>query len=103
MVIALGQSGLEVKAELAVPVTFRGELVGAFRADLVVEGKIVLELKVAEQIVKAHEAQLLHYLRASAMEVGLVLNFGPAPKFRRVEFLNERKAIPVEALFEVGT
>jgi GxxExxY protein len=82
---------LEVDSEVAIPVSFRGELVGSFRADLVVEGKVVLELKTAEQISRAHEAQLTHYRRASAMEVGLILNFGESPKFRRIEFKNERK------------
>jgi GxxExxY protein len=89
MRIALGQSGLKVEAE--VPVSFRGSLVGVFRADLVVNGRVVVELKTAESISKAHEAQVLHYLRASAMEVGLVMNFGPDARFRRVELQNARK------------
>ncbi len=91
MAIALAESGLRVETEVAVPVSFHGQLVGVFRADLVVEGKIILELKTAEQISKAHEAQLLHYLRASELEIGLILNFGEVPKSRRIEFRNERK------------
>ena len=84
------------------PVSFRGELVGVFRADLVVERRVLLELKTAEEISKAHEAQLTHYLRACSVEVGIILNFGPVAKLRRVEFRNERKrlvgsAMPVEA------
>lgn len=91
MAIALSQAGLEVGTEVAVPVSFRGELVGVFRCDLMVERKVILELKIAEQISKAYEAQLLHYLKASPIEVGLILSFGEVPKTRRLEFRNERK------------
>ncbi|MBB5342766.1 GxxExxY protein [Tunturibacter empetritectus] len=91
MRIALTQAGLEVQAEVSIPVSFRGSLVGMFRADLVVAGTVVVELKTAEAISKAHEAQVLHYLRASTMEVGLVMNFGPDARFRRVEMGNVRK------------
>jgi GxxExxY protein len=91
MLIALREAGLTVEAEVPVPVRFRGALVGVFRADLVVDGRVVVELKTAESINKAHEAQVLHYLRASVMEVGLVMNFGPSASFRRVELQNLRK------------
>jgi GxxExxY protein len=91
MAIALTQSGLQVGSEVAVPVSFRGENVGVFRCDLMVERKIILELKIADQISKAYEAQLLHYLKASPVEVGLILSFGETPKFRRMEFRNDRK------------
>ena len=98
MCIALKQAGVRVEAEVPVPVSFRGCLVGMFRADLVVDGRVIVELKTAESISKAHEAQVLHYLRASAMEVGLVMNFGPDAKFRRVEMRNVRKRMPAEML-----
>jgi GxxExxY protein len=91
MRIALGQAGLPVEVEVSVPVSFRGSLVGVFRADLVVDGGVVIELKTAESISKAHEAQVLHYLRASTMEIGLVMNFGPDAKFRRIVMQNVRK------------
>jgi len=91
MRIALGEAGFRVEAEVPVPVSFRGKLVGGFRADIVVDGRIIVELKTAELISKAHEAQVLHYLRASEMEVGLVMNFGPVAKFRRIEMRNDRK------------
>jgi GxxExxY protein len=91
MRIALGEAGFRVEAEVPVPVSFRGKLVGVFRADIVVGGRIIVELKTAELISKAHEAQVLHYLRASEMEVGLVMNFGPVAKFRRIEMRNDRK------------
>jgi GxxExxY protein len=91
MAIALKQAGLEVAPEVFIPVSFRGELIGTFRADLIVEGKVVLEFKIADQIIKAYEAQLTHYLRASTFELGMILSFGETPKVRRIEFLNERK------------
>ena len=85
------EAGFRVEAEVAVPVSFRGTLVGVFRADIVVDGRIIVELKTADSISKAHEAQVLHYLRASEMEVGLVMNFGPVARFRRIEMRNNRK------------
>ena len=91
MAIALTQDGLAVASEIFIPVSFRGQMIGTFRADLVVEDRIVLEFKVADVIVKAYEAQLTHYLRASQYEVGLILSFGESPRTRRIEFLNERK------------
>ena len=91
MAIALEQDGLSVASEVTVPVTFRGQLVGSYRADLVVERKVILEAKTCDQLLRAHEAQLTHYLRASVMEVGLIFNFGEVARFRRVEFRNERK------------
>jgi GxxExxY protein len=102
MRIALGQVGLRVEAEFPVPVSFRGALVGVFRADLVVDGRVVVELKTADSISKAHEAQLLHYLRASPLEIGLVMNFGPEARFRRVVMQNARKGrMPLPVLQEL--
>jgi GxxExxY protein len=92
MRIALLQVGLKVEAEVPVPVSFRGTLVGVFRADLVVDERVVVELKTADSISKAHEAQVLHYLRASVMETGLLMNFGPDTRFRRIVMQNARKA-----------
>jgi GxxExxY protein len=91
MRIALAEAGFRVEAEVPVPVSFRGTLVGVFRADIVVNGCIIVELKTAESISKAHEAQVLHYLRASEMEIGLMMNFGPVARFRRIEMRNNRK------------
>jgi len=91
MALALEQTGLRVASEGAVPVCFRGELVGTFRADLVVEQRIALELKTADQISSAHVAQLTHSLRATSFEIGFVMNFGPDARFRRAEFRDDRK------------
>jgi GxxExxY protein len=65
-------------------VTYRGVDVGAYRADLVVDGKVIIEGKVADKIVRGHELQLLNYLRATGLTVGMILNFGPEAIFRRL-------------------
>jgi GxxExxY protein len=92
MVVALRQAGLETAQQAPVRVSFRGQLVGDFRADLLVEDAVIVELKAARAIESAHEAQLLNYLRATEIEVGLLVNFGPKPEFKRFVFDNERKA-----------
>lgn len=93
MVIALEEAGLAVAQEVSVPVWFRGRKAGQYFADLMVEETILLELKATRSLEAAHEAQLLHYLRATNIEVGLLLNFGIRPQFRRLLFDNERKKI----------
>ena len=84
MEIALAGSGLEIQRQPSIDVIYRGETIGTFRADFIVEGIVVLELKAATQLLVEHEAQLLNYLRASGASVGLLMNFGPKPTFRRV-------------------
>jgi GxxExxY protein len=102
--IALIQDGLRAAVEVSVPVYFRGEIVGNFRADLVVNDCVLLELKAISAFDREHEGQILHYLRAMNLEVGLLLNFGPRPQFKRFILENDKKkirAIPRE--FVVGT
>ncbi len=96
--IALSEKGLQVATEVSVPVFFRGQNVGDFRADVVVNGCILLELKTAGAIVVAHEAQLLNYLRATTLELGLILNFGRKPQVRRLVFENGRKEVKAHRL-----
>jgi GxxExxY protein len=91
MLVALRAAGLRVERQVPLIVYFRGVPVGTFRADLVVEETVVLELKAGRHLEPAHEAQLLNYLRASRLEVGLLFNFGPRPTFRRAVFDNRRK------------
>lgn len=91
MKIGLGDQGLRVECEVPVPVYFRGQCVGEYRCDLLLEGSVIVELKTARVLESAHEAQLFHYLRATELEVGLLLNFGPKPQFKRVAFDNSRK------------
>lgn len=105
MVIALNQSGLRAIREVPVPVWFRGNKIGQYFADMVVDNTVLLELKTARSLESAHEAQLLHYLRATEIEVGLLLNFGLRPQFRRLLFDNDRKKIrgnPCESVAKVS-
>jgi GxxExxY protein len=93
--IALVQAGLRVTVEVPVPVYFRGEVVGNFRADVVVNDCVLLELKAVSGFDAAHDGQVLHYLRATRFEVGLLLNFGPKPQFRRFILEEDKKKIRV--------
>jgi GxxExxY protein len=91
MLIALNDLGLTAESEVKLSVCFRGHVVGDFDADIFVERKVILELKAVEELCSAHEAQLINYLRASDIEVGLLLNFGPKPRIKRLAFSNDRK------------
>ena len=91
MSIALADAGLGCRREATVTVTFRGRSVGEFRPDLIVAEAVVVELKVARDLAAVHNVQVINYLRATPCEVGLLLNFGPQPQFRRFVFANSRK------------
>ena len=91
MLVALKAKGLSVEREKSVEVRFRGEVVGVFRTDLIVDDRVILELKCARTIDSSHETQLLNYLKATPYEVGLLLNFGNRPHFRRMVFESARK------------
>lgn len=89
--MALRDEGLAVEREVKVPVYFRAKCIGEYRADIIVESKVLLELKAVRSLDSSHEAQLLHYLRSTNIEVGLLLNFGPKAQFKRAAFSNIRK------------
>ena len=93
MVISLREKGLTVEQQVEVPVWFRGNKIGTFFADLFVEGVVIVELKAVRSIDPAHEAQLLHYLRSTEIELGLLLNFGVRPEIKRKIFDNPRKSV----------
>jgi GxxExxY protein len=100
MAMALAQAELRVQREIHIPVRFRGAVIGEYRADLVVENVILLELKASRALEAEHEAQIMHYLRATEIEVGMLLNFGNRPEFRRFLYDNDRKksrGIPPES------
>ena len=88
---ALRDAGLAVVVEWPIEVHFRGELVGRFQADVVVENQVILELKAIRTILPEHHAQLINYLRATPLEVGLLLNFGKSPEFKRFAYSNTKK------------
>jgi GxxExxY protein len=91
MAIKLRNAGLSVNQQQPIKVFFEEQLVGDYFADLVIENVVIVELKAGEAIAEAHEAQLMNYLKATEMEVGLLLNFGPKPEFRRKVFTNDKK------------
>ncbi len=93
LVLTLNKWGIKAQPQLPIEVYFEGTLVGVYYADIVVNDCVMIELKAAETIHDAHEAQLLNYLKATTIEVGLLLNFGPRPSFRRKVFANTRKQI----------
>ena len=102
MELALRQAGLSVQRQRAIEVRFRGHTIGDFRGDLVVEGVLLVELKAVKALESAHEAQVLNYLRATDLEVGLLLNFGPKPEVKRFAFDNTRKAARAPAVLPPG-
>ena len=91
MVIALGEAGLSVVERMPFPVLFRGQLLGEFFADIVVNGLVLVEIKAASALHPWHEAQAINYLRASPLEVALIMNFGPKREYWRRVLTNDRK------------
>ncbi|MFQ5592244.1 MAG: GxxExxY protein [Phycisphaerae bacterium] len=85
MMIALADEGLTAERQLPVSVFFRGREVGPFKADILVEGKVVLELKATKALTRGDQAIVINYLKATGFEVGLLINFGrPRLEFRRL-------------------
>jgi GxxExxY protein len=76
LVIALREEGLKADAQVPLRVAFRGQIVGDFYADIVVEETVLLEIKAARGLAPEHSAQILNYLKATGMPVGLLVNFG---------------------------
>lgn len=95
--IGLAEAGLSARQQVATPIWFHGQTIGEYKADIVVNNLVLLELKAAKALDASHEAQILNYLRATDIEVGLLLNFGPKPHFKRFVFENNRKGIRVHS------
>jgi GxxExxY protein len=91
LALVLAERGLKVEQEKSVTVCFRKSTVGIFRTDLLVNNAVIVELKCARALDSVHEAQLLNYLKATEFEVGLLLNFGTRPQFRRMLLDNVHK------------
>jgi len=81
--IELEESGLAVKQQQPIPVCYRDRIVGDFFAYLLVEGRVVVELKAVRAIAPEHEVQLVNYLQATGIDEGLLINFGPSVKVKR--------------------
>jgi len=91
MFIELRKHGLFVEKQKNILVFYEGEMVGDYYTDLIVSEKVIIELKACESLREEHEAQLTNYLKATNIEVGLLLNFGFKPELKRKIFDNEYK------------
>ena len=91
LAIELRKRGLKVVQQIPINVYYEGVVVGEYVANMLVDGKVIIEGKTADAVAGEHEAQLLNYLRATEIEVGLLLNFGPKPEFRRKVYETARK------------
>ena len=91
--VVLTEYGLSIERQKEISVYFRGSLVGSFTPDMIVDEKVIVEIKAAENLVPAHESLVINYLRATEIEVGLLLNFGKKPEIKRCAYDNQRKQI----------
>ena len=91
LMIELRKEDIYAVNQSPIKVSYDGEIIGEYYADILVEGKVLLEIKAARNLAEEHEAQLLNYLKATDSEVGLLLNFGPKPEVKRKVFDNVRK------------
>lgn len=93
LAIELTKAGVEFDREVPVDAWYDGELVGRFRADFLLEGRVILEVKASQALSPADPKQLLNYLRGSNVEVGLLIHFGPKPAVKRMLYTNDRKQL----------
>lgn len=91
LAIELKKVGLTIRQQESVQVFYEGERVGEYFADIIVNNLVILELKAAEALRNEHFAQLINYLKATDKEVGLLMNFGKTPEFKRIVLGNESK------------
>ena len=89
--IELENENISAVRQAPIQVFYDQKLIGEYFADILVENKVIVEIKASRQLVEENEAQLLNYLKATKMEVGLLLNFGPKPEVKRKAFDNVRK------------
>jgi len=89
LVFELQKQGLHGRRKVSIEVNYFDKSVGSYFADIIVDNLVILEIKAAEALCEAHEAQLLNYLRATKIEYGLLLNFGQKPEIRRKVWTNE--------------
>ena len=91
LVLELEKQGLKAQTQVPIQVYYEGKIVGKYFADLLVADVVIVELKAAEKLIAAHETQLINYLKATAIEVGLLLNFGREAKYKRRVFTRQKK------------
>lgn len=93
LLVELEGMGLYVEKQKMITVYYLGFEVGEYYADLIVENLIIIEAKAKEALLEEHETQLINYLKATKIEVGLLLNFGKKPEIKRKVFDNDRKLL----------
>ena len=86
VIIELKKAGLNAQKEVPIKVFYEDKIVGDYIADIIVEDKVILELKSVKELHPAHEAQLTNYLKATGIEVGLLINFGQSAQIKRKVF-----------------
>lgn len=91
LLIELRKMGLKCKSQYPIKVLYDNQPVGEYIADIIVEDCVIIENKAAEALIEEHEFQLINYLKATELEVGLLLNFGKKPEIKRKIFTNDRK------------
>jgi GxxExxY protein len=95
LIVELKSRGFQVEQQMPIDVYYNGIVVGEYFADLLVNGFVIVEIKALEKLCEEHSAQLINYLKATNIEVGLLLNFGPQPETKRKIFDNFRKPTPL--------
>jgi GxxExxY protein len=91
----LRSAGIKVIREYLIPVRYKGALIARYRADMVIEGKLIVEIKSSRFLHPDAQRQVYNYLRATDLELGLLLHFGPSAKFNRIYLTNDRKSVPL--------
>ena len=93
LALEMTQQGMKVEPQKPIQVFYQDHVVGEYFADMLVNERVILEIKSARSLTTEHQAQLLNYLKATRIEVGLLLNFGPKAQFTRKVYDNERKGL----------
>jgi len=88
MMLELKMNNIKAENQFPIPVYYKNQIIGEYFCDILVEGEIILELKVAKTIEPIHEAQLLHYLKATGLKVGYIINFGQAERIQFKRLVN---------------
>jgi GxxExxY protein len=91
MMIELRKDGIPAVSQSPIKVLYDGEVIGAYYVDILADNKVIVEIKAARNLAEEHEAQVLNYLKATDIEVGLLVNFGVKPEIKRKAFTNSRK------------
>jgi len=91
MMLELKKSNIPSTSQFPIRVEYDGEVIGEYFADILVDNKVIIEIKAIKNLNPENEAQLLNYLKATQIEVGLLFNFGPKPEIKRKAFSNTKK------------